>query len=523
MATLATLSVDVLTDVSKFQQGLTSAGAKLKSFGDNASRMGATLSKSVTLPIVGIGIAAVGAFSDAEKVQAQTQAALSSTGKAAGVTAAHISALANSLSMLSGTDDETIQSSENLLLTFTNIQNQVGKNNDIFDQATKAVLDMSTAMGQDTKSSAVMLGKALNDPIKGLTSLTRVGVAFSDAQKAQITAMVAAGNAMGAQKIILHELNTEFGGSAAAMGRTTEGMVSIMNVQLGNALEQIGQVIVTTVLPVFERLVGWLQSVANWFNNLSPGIQSAIVQVAAIAAAVGPALFVFGKLVTGIGAVINVMRVLTAAMSANPYILIAAATIAITVLVVKNWDTVKGALLAVWNAIADAAKFWWDHVAIFVMGPVKFIIDWLVTHWRGVKDVLLEVWNTIGDVFTNVWHGIETVARTVVNGIISALNVLIAGINKAQDALDVLAGPTINFEHVKPIPHLATGGIVTSPTMALIGERGPEAVVPLRAGGMQPINIYLNGAILGKTDDVVREIHQGLLRLQKRNATLGFA
>jgi hypothetical protein len=80
----------------------------------------------------------------------------------------------------SGVDDEAIKSSENLLLTFTNIRNETGKNNDIFNQATKATLDMSTALGNDLKGSSILVGKALNDPIKGMTALRRVGVSFTD-------------------------------------------------------------------------------------------------------------------------------------------------------------------------------------------------------------------------------------------------------------------------------------------------------------------------------------------------------
>ena len=75
-----------------------------------------------------------------------------------------------------GIDDEAIQSGENLLLTFTNIRNEAGKGNDVFNQATETMTDMSVALGQDMKSRRRQLGKALNDPIKGITALSRVGV-----------------------------------------------------------------------------------------------------------------------------------------------------------------------------------------------------------------------------------------------------------------------------------------------------------------------------------------------------------
>src|SRR5436190_1026858 len=93
-----------------------------------------------------------GAFNEAQeaaKVGKATEAVLKSTGNAAKVTAQQVSDLAGRLSELSGVDDEVIQSGENVLATFTSIRNEVGKGNDIFDQATASALDMSAALGQD--------------------------------------------------------------------------------------------------------------------------------------------------------------------------------------------------------------------------------------------------------------------------------------------------------------------------------------------------------------------------------------
>jgi phage-related minor tail protein len=125
-----------------------------------------------------------------------------------------VSDLATSISRKTGMDDEAIQSGENLLLTFTNIHNETGRGNQIFTRATRTIADMSAALGQDTKSSAIQLGKALNDPIKGVTALQRVGVSFTQSQRDQIKTLVESGNTLDAQKMILRELRKEFGGSA---------------------------------------------------------------------------------------------------------------------------------------------------------------------------------------------------------------------------------------------------------------------------------------------------------------------
>ena len=121
---------------------------------------------------------------------AQTNAVLKSTGGVAGVTAQQVDELANSLLRKTGIDDEAIQSAENMLLTFTNVRNVVGDQGNIFDQATTAALDMSTAMGTDLQSAALRVGKALQDPIRGSTALRRVGVLLTKQQEAQIATLV---------------------------------------------------------------------------------------------------------------------------------------------------------------------------------------------------------------------------------------------------------------------------------------------------------------------------------------------
>jgi hypothetical protein len=168
--------------------------------------------------IVAFGKASLDAYGESARVASQTEAVLKSTGNAANTTADHMGDLANRLKNLSGVSDEEIQSGENMLATFTNITNGLGPQNQIFDQATQTMLDLSVATGTDAKGAAVQLGKALNDPVKGISALTRVGVTFTQQQKDQIAALVKSGDTMGAQKIILAELNKEFGGSAKAAG-----------------------------------------------------------------------------------------------------------------------------------------------------------------------------------------------------------------------------------------------------------------------------------------------------------------
>lgn len=192
---------------------------------------------------------------EAERVGRKTEAVLRSTGQVAGVTAQHISGLAGRLSEVAAVDDEVIQQGGNVLLTFTKVRNEAGKTNDVFDRATKVSLDMAAALDQTGDSGASMqenvirIGKALNDPVKGMTALTKVGVAFTEQQKEQVKALVENGDQLGAQKIILDELETEFGGMAAA---SADGWGKA-KVALGNFAEEVG----ARVMPAVEGISNW--------------------------------------------------------------------------------------------------------------------------------------------------------------------------------------------------------------------------------------------------------------------------
>jgi hypothetical protein len=253
-------------NISKFVAGLDTMAKKGGLMGSVLQGVGQSFGQMLNpIALVSKGIDVLGnvvadsikAFGESQVIQAQTVAVLKSTGDAAGVTADQIGNLANAVSSYSGQDDEAIQKGENLLLTFTNIKDAAGAGNDVFTQTTRVMADMAQAMGGDAAGQAILLGKALNDPLKGLTALTRVGVTFTAQQKAEIAAFTRMGDVAGAQKVILAELNKEFGGSAKAFGDTLPGAVSKFNVAFGNLEENIG-----------GALAGPLADLATWFTKM---------------------------------------------------------------------------------------------------------------------------------------------------------------------------------------------------------------------------------------------------------------
>mgnify|MGYP000945923288 CR=1 FL=1 len=131
--------------------------------------------------------------------------------------------------------DEAIINSQALLATFKQVKG------DNFNRATEAILDMAAVMGGDLKGATIQLGKALNDPIKGVSALSDVGVSFTDQQRDMIKTMMEAGDVAGAQGVILDELAGEFGGAAKAMADPMT--------QLTNTLGDIGETIGAEILP----------------------------------------------------------------------------------------------------------------------------------------------------------------------------------------------------------------------------------------------------------------------------------
>lgn len=202
-------------------------------------------------------VLAVNAFMEQEKVMKQTEAVIKSTGGAAGISASEISTMAASLQKVTTFGDEAIQSGQNLLLTFTNI----GK--DIFPEATETMLDMSEALGQDVKSSAIQLGKALQDPILGVTALRRVGINFSEDQQDVIKNLVNTGRTAEAQKLILKELQVEFGGSAVAARETLGGSLKALQNSFGDLMELFGGAIAKVLNPLIKKFDEWTESMGG--------------------------------------------------------------------------------------------------------------------------------------------------------------------------------------------------------------------------------------------------------------------
>lgn len=422
-----TLKVDITGDSRSARRALDQVGASGSKTAGKMQRVGKTvagafrmIASSAAIGAVGVGVLVKGgvdALLEIERINAQTQAAIKSTGGAAGVTAKDIETYAGSIEKLTGIEAESIQQGQNMLLTFTNIKNGVGAGNDIFTQSTDVLADMSTAMGSEPKKAAIQLGKALNDPIKGITALSKVGVAFTQGQKDQIKALVESGDTMGAQKIILAELNKEFGGSAEAFGETTAGKVEKLKHAFGEFQEEIAG----RVIPVLTTVVAWLQSklpdagvkVEEILTQLRPkldqvgeALQAAGEAVAPVVAAIGrfvkanPApVFAALAVVIGGALVVAVWAFAAGVIAAlSPIYLVAAAVALLAggfVYAYQKIDWFRTAVDAVASWLSTTVAPALATAGRAIVTAFQAVVAWFQTNWPTIRAVVVTVFNAV--------------------------------------------------------------------------------------------------------------------------------
>ena len=364
-------------------------------------------------------------------------------------------------------------------------------------------------------------------------------------------------------------------------------------VELSSALEEVGLKIYDVLKPSIGAIVDSLKGFVAMLNSLSPEQQRMIVQIAAMVAAIGPALIIFGTLADKVGKTISVFSKASAAISraggiiavlTSPTgiaIIAITALIAAGVLLYKNWDAIKERLSAIWQAISGFASSVWDGITQFLTdtwnsvsqtaqkiwnsikaffaewwetllavfgGPIGLLVLLIVKNWDKIRDFTSETWNAIKQFFQDTWEAIKGIFRPPIEWLLTTVSdawkAISGGVEAAWNGIknffadtwenikqtfnnafgDMIRSalefgrnimeslkkglgsvkipvPKISIEwsegplNIKIpkinigadwkalkdlVPFLAEGGIVTRQMLAVIGERGPEAVIPLR-------------------------------------------
>lgn len=172
------------------------------------------------------------------------------------IVTSRVSKYAETLSYATGVDDDLIKSAEGILLTFKEVAKSADVAGGAFDRATQATIDLAAAGFGNAEDNAKQLGKALNDPIKGLTSLTKAGVTFTKKERDKIKKLTESGKLLEAQNIILTAIETQVGGTAEA----TASAADKMNAKWEAVQEQLGTALLPTVDKLADSFGKWLES-----------------------------------------------------------------------------------------------------------------------------------------------------------------------------------------------------------------------------------------------------------------------
>lgn len=264
------MAVNVVLKSIFDDKGLKSAQQELSGLGKGIGIAFAAVSAAV----VGAGIAIVKFGADsitaAEEVR-QADNRLGQVAQSMGLFGAQTEAVTNRLIKFAeanelnlAIDAETIKLTQSKLLTFKQLATSADETGGAFDRATMAALDLAAAGFGSAETNATQLGKALQDPIKGLTALTRSGVTFTAQEKENIKVLVESGQTLKAQDLILQAIETQVGGTAEATAKASDKM----RLAFENVYETVGE----ALLPVFDELTDEIIA-------LTPEISKALVPV----------------------------------------------------------------------------------------------------------------------------------------------------------------------------------------------------------------------------------------------------
>lgn len=284
------------------------------------------------------------------------------------------------------------------------------------------------------------------------------------------------------------------------------------------AFQQLGTQLAAYLAPAMERVVDLVGQIAGWFANLSPQTQAIIAGIAAVVAILAPLLIGLGKLSFAISSILSLAATLGPAVSGviaafGPWALVIAAVIAAGVLLYKNWDTIKAKVIELKNKLVET----WNNIKTSILNAIDSLKTGLANKWNAIKSAAESVWNAIKGAASTAWNAIK---KAMTDPIEKAGDKIKGIIDKIKGWFPISIGNVmshIKLPHFKisgkfsinppSVPHFnvdwyAQGGIFDSPTIAGIGEAGPEAVVPLdkfwdkldHLSGETNIVININGA-----------------------------
>jgi hypothetical protein len=283
-----------------------------------------------------------------------------------------------------GIEDEVINAAQAKIATFKSVSDATARMAGIFDRATEASFDMQATGFGDASQNAVQLGKALEDPIKGINSLRRSGITFTAQERKKIQALVDSGDKLKAQNIILKAVEKQVGGVAKSTATTSS--------KIRTSWSEVSEGIGKSLLPAFQSIG----------NMLAKNVIPKIVDFAAnnpklvkTLAAVSVALLVVG----------TAAKVLSLILATNPIVLIIMAIAAAAILIYSNWGRIKEWFAALWDKVKSIFSTVWNFIKNLFLNYTPYGL--VIKHWDKIKKFFSNLWDNVTGIFSRVWEWIK--------------------------------------------------------------------------------------------------------------------
>tara|TARA_R110000868_G_scaffold203270_1_gene451102 strand:+ start:691 stop:2247 length:1557 start_codon:yes stop_codon:yes gene_type:complete len=501
---MAAISIPIISDFNP--KGIDRAVREFQKLETTGQKAQFAIKKAAVPAAMALGVLAdfagdaVKAFMEDDKAAQLLATSLKNTTGATDAQVKAVEAFITKTSIAAAVSDDELRPALDKLVRGTG---DVTKAQDLLNLA----LDISAGTGKDLGAVSDALSKAFNGqlgPLKkldpALASLIENGATTDE---------------------VFAALASTFKGAASTSANTASGKMKSFSIQMGEFKESVG----AAVMPIIDKLLPAFQAIGTWISQNVGLVVTLGVVIGGIAAAVvltNAALSIYAAVGAATAAINAVMATsFTALWVATGAIVIIAIIAALVALQVKfdifgkAIDGIKVGFNAVWGAIKyvfNWAKDNWPLLLAIITGPFGLAFGAILFF----KDSVIGVFQGLKDLAGSIFDGISGTFKGVINAVISnlekGLNFAIKGLNIILDGIDAAAGPWINFGSIPEVklPRLAEGGIVTGPTLAMIGEgNGPEAVIPLSKlgsmgfGGGGGITVNVNG---GDPNSIVRAL-----------------
>jgi hypothetical protein len=435
------------------------------------------------------------------------------TGKGFKGTTERLDNFARSAAEATGVQQDMVLTAQTTLATFGNIGKTMKKDGGMFDRATLASMDLAAANFGSVEGNAVQLGKALNDPITGLSALGEAGVTFSESEKEVIKGLVESGNLLKAQDILLKAIETQVGGTAKATASATDQL----SASWGMVASDIGRDLLPTFDDVFNTLrTDGIPAFKELYDTLAPDIKNGLKGAVEWLTTDGldkMKNFVDWMKTDG---VVWLDRMWGALENVANFAISAANNVAIANNILDQIDaedkeargggeggTSKFYDKWIKGAFSNADEI--PALAMIAADSLPRAIDKKIDKGLTTKNVLTPLIADWNNEFVKAGSRYGRVTNPDRKGTPDHLG----GTSKATR--DLLEKNGIRPDYKKTIPAMAKGGYVTSPTLALVGEAGPEYVLPeKKLQSMGGVSIVVNVAGDADAPKVKRIVEQTL-------------